>query len=275
MRLQAAAVMGRSLIVRAQRTVVRPRSGCSCRTSSTGSTGYSTGELLAWAALVSLTVIAARFVWVFAASAASRTWSAAFTAPSRRPPWRDSARHRLGGMRGAVSLAAALAVPLDDRRREPRSPTATSSSSSTFSVILATLVLQGLSLPAVIRMLGVGGRERRRGARRREGAHPGGRGRARAAGGAVRRGLGARRHGGARCAGCYGFRASRFAARLDDDADGAHRGAIAGATSGYGESCSRQSAPRSSSSADGGAISDDVMRRVQRDLDLEEARLDV
>jgi CPA1 family monovalent cation:H+ antiporter len=52
------------------------------------------------------------------------------------------------GMRGSVSLAAALALPGDTPQRDLLV-------FLTFAVILATLVLQGLSLPALIRHLGV------------------------------------------------------------------------------------------------------------------------
>jgi CPA1 family monovalent cation:H+ antiporter len=57
-------------------------------------------------------------------------------------------------MRGAVSLAAALALPLRTDAGAPF-PQRDLLIFLTFAVILATLVLQGLSLPAVIRRLGV------------------------------------------------------------------------------------------------------------------------
>jgi CPA1 family monovalent cation:H+ antiporter len=58
------------------------------------------------------------------------------------------------GMRGAVSLAAALALPLQTAAGTPF-PRRTTIQFLTFAVIFATLVLQGLSLPAVIRRLGI------------------------------------------------------------------------------------------------------------------------
>jgi CPA1 family monovalent cation:H+ antiporter len=58
------------------------------------------------------------------------------------------------GMRGAVSLAAALALPLQTDAGTPF-PRRTTIQFLTFAVIFATLVLQGLSLPAVIRRVGV------------------------------------------------------------------------------------------------------------------------
>jgi monovalent cation/hydrogen antiporter len=58
------------------------------------------------------------------------------------------------GMRGAVSLAAALALPLETHAGAPF-PDRDLILFLTFTVIFSTLVLQGLTLPAVIRALGV------------------------------------------------------------------------------------------------------------------------
>lgn len=60
------------------------------------------------------------------------------------------------GMRGAVSLAAALAIPLEGTAGEPF-PERDLIIFLTFGVIFATLVLQGLTLPALIRRLEVPG----------------------------------------------------------------------------------------------------------------------
>ena len=92
--------------------------------------GYSTAELLGWGLLVSAVVIVVRLVWGFTVPYLVR-------AIDRRPPSverRAAPRERLvvswAGMRGSVSLAAALAVPLTHRGRRRPSPTATSSSCS-------------------------------------------------------------------------------------------------------------------------------------------------
>ena len=58
------------------------------------------------------------------------------------------------GMRGVISLAAALALPLTTNAGEPF-PERNLILFLTFCVILTTLVVQGLSLPALIRALGV------------------------------------------------------------------------------------------------------------------------
>ena len=110
--------------------------------------GTAVAVLVAQGALVSAVVIGARLGWVFSVPYLIR-------AIDRRPSQvmrRAGARERLvvgwSGMRGAVSLAAALALPLDFPMRDLIL-------FLTFSVILATLVLQGLTLPALIRRLGV------------------------------------------------------------------------------------------------------------------------
>lgn len=66
----------------------------------------------------------------------------------RRLGWRPRTVMAWAGLRGAVSLAAALALPLDFPERDLLLWL-------TLCVIFATLVLQGLSLPALIRVLGI------------------------------------------------------------------------------------------------------------------------
>jgi monovalent cation/hydrogen antiporter len=114
------------------------------------------GELLFLALLVSLTVIVARFVWVFPA-----TYLPRWLVPSIA---RDDPAPRVGaviviawaGMRGAVSLAAALSLPATFPQRDLLL-------FLTFAVIIATLVGQGLTLPLLLRRLGLsdGGVEER------------------------------------------------------------------------------------------------------------------
>jgi monovalent cation/hydrogen antiporter len=117
-------------------------------------TGRSVATLLGLAALVSAVVIAVRFVWSFTVPYLVR-------ALDRRPSQvarRVGARQRLisswSGMRGAVSLAAALALPLETNSGQPF-PERELILFVTFGVILVTLVVQGLTLPALIRRLGV------------------------------------------------------------------------------------------------------------------------
>lgn len=104
-------------------------------------------ELLGMAVAVSLTVIVARIVWVFAATYLPRRipWIRERDAEPH-PPLRNVAIVSWAGMRGVVSLAAALALPADFPERDLLI-------FLTFGVILATLVGQGLTLPFLVRRL--------------------------------------------------------------------------------------------------------------------------
>jgi CPA1 family monovalent cation:H+ antiporter len=105
-------------------------------------------ELLRYAVVISLTVIVARFVWVFPATYLPRFLSAKVRERDPYPPPRAVVIVSWAGMRGVVSLAAALALAPDF----PQRPLILY---LTFCVIVATLVGQGLSLPWLIRALGV------------------------------------------------------------------------------------------------------------------------
>jgi Na+/H+ antiporter len=105
-------------------------------------------ELLGLAFAVSLTVIVARFIWVFPATYLPRFLSASLRARDPYPSPRAVIIIGWAGMRGVVSLAAALALPPDFPERDLIL-------FLTFAVILATLVVQGLTLPLLIRALGV------------------------------------------------------------------------------------------------------------------------
>jgi len=104
-------------------------------------------QYLEIAAAVSVAVIALRFIWVFPATYLPRLpmWV------RRRDPfpgWRNVVVVAWTGMRGVVSLAAALSLPAMAGRGLMLFVT--------FAVILVTLVLQGLSLPLLMRRLGIG-----------------------------------------------------------------------------------------------------------------------
>jgi len=119
------------------------------------SVGYASAwDLVAHGAVVSLAVIVARFIWVLPATYLPRLLSRRIRERDPAPPWRNVVVVAWSGMRGVVSLAAALAVPL----------MATGGASFpqrdliiflTFCVILVTLVAQGLSLPPLMHALGV------------------------------------------------------------------------------------------------------------------------
>lgn len=111
--------------------------------------------LLGIGVLVSLGVIIARIVWIFPATYLPRALSPGLRARDPSPPWQHVAILAWAGLRGVVSLAAVLALPLALGDGTPF-PQRDLLILITFCVILATLVGQGLTLPWLIRRLGVG-----------------------------------------------------------------------------------------------------------------------
>ncbi|PYL39759.1 MAG: Na+/H+ antiporter [Verrucomicrobia bacterium] len=113
-------------------------------------------SLIRDAALVSGAVILVRIAWVVPATYLPRLFSKKLRARDPVPPWQHVTLVAWCGMRGVVSLAAAFALPfaLNDGRAFPGRDYILF---LTFSVILATLVFQGLTLPTLIRKLGVRG----------------------------------------------------------------------------------------------------------------------
>jgi Na+/H+ antiporter len=111
-------------------------------------------KLFASAAAISLVVIAVRFVWILPLAALER-WLLRKTPDSGKALSNSAAVvASWAGMRGVVSLAAALAIPLttaDDAAFPDRHIILF----LTFAVIFVTLVLQGLSLPWLARKLNV------------------------------------------------------------------------------------------------------------------------
>jgi monovalent cation/hydrogen antiporter len=231
--------------------------------------GYSTGELIGWAVMVNLAVVAARFAWVFASLYVPHLLRARRSIDPT-PSWRSKVVLAWSGMRGAVSLAAALAVPLTTDAGA-QFPFRELIVFLTFSVILGTLVVQGLTLPALIRVLDL---EVDRSEEMEDT-----KARIHAAEAALAR-LDelvdedwVREDTVDRLRRLYDFRRSRFLERIDEGGDGS----IEQRSSDY------QRLLRELLDAERQAvlelrrdrrISDDVMRRVVRDFDLEEARLD-
>ncbi len=109
--------------------------------------GQDAWRIVGVALLLSLVLILSRFVWLFPA-----TWGARLIPSIRRsdpiPPWQNTVIIGWAGMRGVVSLAAALALPRDF----PHRPLIVFLA---FCAIFATLVLQGTTLAWLIRKLGV------------------------------------------------------------------------------------------------------------------------
>lgn len=226
--------------------------------------GTATPRLTWYALLVSAAVIAVRIVWVPIAAWLPRAAVPAIRRNDPYPPWQWLAVISWTGIRGAVSLVAALALPTDFPDRDLIV-------FLTFAVIVATLVLQGLTLPWLIGVLGVsddGSAEREDAKARIRSAEAAlARLEELVADGAVRPDTAARLRGS------FGFRRDRFAARFDDGDDGAIEE----------QSLAYQRLIRELLRAEQaavvalrneGVIDDAVMQRVQRDLDLEAARLD-
>jgi Na+/H+ antiporter len=116
--------------------------------------GHSPFTLLWQALLISLAVIAVRIAWVFPAASLPRLLSARLRARDPCPGWRQLATVAWVGMRGGLSLAAALALPLTLTDGTPF-PQRDLVIFFTFGVILVTLVGQGLSLGPIIGLLGL------------------------------------------------------------------------------------------------------------------------
>jgi CPA1 family monovalent cation:H+ antiporter len=174
-------------------------------------------------------------------------------------------------MRGAVTIAAALVVPLRTDAGLPL-PGRELIIFFAFAVVLGTLVVQGLSMPLVIRALRL---EQDDGGAEAEEAQA----RIRAAEAALARldelvgEAWVREDTAERLRGQYRFRIDRFSARVDPDGDGK----IEKRSLKY-QRLRRELLDTERSAVvemrNMGEISDEVMRRVERDLDLELSRLD-
>lgn len=115
--------------------------------------GISAETAVAYALLAGAVVIAVRFAWMFGTTAMIRALDRRPSQRARRGDWRGRVIGSWAGMRGAVSLAAALALPLATDAGDPL-PGRDLILFITFGVILITLVGQGLTLPLLIRALG-------------------------------------------------------------------------------------------------------------------------
>lgn len=99
--------------------------------------------LIVIALVVSLTVIAIRMTWVFLVAALSRLIRAVTSTHNPFASWQQVTIIAWSGMRGGISLAVALSIP-------PTFPNRAALLFVTFAVILVTLIAQGLSLPHII-----------------------------------------------------------------------------------------------------------------------------
>jgi monovalent cation/hydrogen antiporter len=244
--------------------------GLQLRSVVEGLNEYTAGQLVSYALLTSLTVILVRMLWVFPATYVPRWASRRIRERDPSPSWRNVSVIAWTGMRGVISLAAALALPLQTASGVPF-PDRDLIIFLTFCVILATLVVQGLSLPVLIRALGL--KDDRIGDK--EETH----GRVSIAEAALER-LDelvdedwVREDTAERIRGLYSYRRNRFASRFEGDPDGVEERSAA-----YQhlmvELLGAQRM-RLITMRDEGSIGDEVMHRIERDLDLEESRLEL
>jgi Na+/H+ antiporter len=235
--------------------------------------GRPAGDVVGYAAAICAAVIGARFVWIFTTTYLIRAIDRRPSQRARRSDWRFRAVASWAGMRGAVSLAAALALPVHTDAGAAL-PGRDLIQFITFAVILVTVVGEGLTLPFLIRRLGVvedGSEEEAEETRARlviaraalerideleaeQWTRDGSLERARA---------------------LYRYRQRRFKVRAGkvEDTDGIEEGSLAWQRMMHEVYVvQRQELVRLRNTRE---ISADVMRRVEREIDLEESRLEV
>ncbi len=128
--------------------------GLQARTLIEQTQAFSLRELLIATAWVTLIAVVARFVWVFPATYVPRWVSPSLRKRDPSPPWQAPFLLSFTGIRGVVSLAAALAIPYVTANGQPF-PHRDMILFIAFGVIIVTLVGQGLLLPTVVRWLGL------------------------------------------------------------------------------------------------------------------------
>lgn len=113
---------------------------------------YPLGWLLLWSVAVSAGVIIVRLLWVFPGTYLPRSLSRRIREKEPCPSWQAVTVVGWTGLRGVVSLAAALALPMETAKGLPF-PYRSLLLFLTFAVIVSTLVLQGLTLRPIVRLL--------------------------------------------------------------------------------------------------------------------------
>jgi monovalent cation/hydrogen antiporter len=134
--------------------------GLQARALLAGIGDFAWSDLIVSALVVGGAVIVTRFIWVFPAAYLPRWLIPAIRRKDPSPPWQWAFILGYTGIRGVVSLAAALAIPLTTQSGD-LFPNRDLIIFLSFFVILLTLVGQGLMLPSVIRWLGLANAGRR------------------------------------------------------------------------------------------------------------------
>ena len=238
-----------------------------------GLRSFPANEVAGYTAAVCVAVIGVRFLWMFTTPYAIRVLDRRPAQRARRSDWRTRVVGAWSGMRGAVSLAAALALPLETDSGAPL-PGRDLILFITFALILITVVGQGLTLPTLIRRLGVhedDGLEDSEETRARLAASKAALTRLTE----IEEEEWVREDTVERVRAMYRYRKQRFATRagMIDDEDGIEDRSLA-----YQRlmhvlfDAQRQSLVALRNE---GSISNEVMRRIERELDLEESRLEV
>lgn len=119
--------------------------------------GYDPAQLLFWAVSVLAVVIAGRFLWTYPVTylpplLTRRRRLRRGSPPAHVKPWTFSFVIAWAGMRGVVSLAVAFSIPARQDSGQPF-PGRELILFLTFAVVVGTLLVQGLTLPAVVRIL--------------------------------------------------------------------------------------------------------------------------
>lgn len=128
--------------------------GLQARPLLAGIKSYSLREVILSGVVVSVAVILTRFAWMYPATYLPRLLIPSLAKRDPAPPWQWPFILAFTGLRGIVSLAAALAIPIVTADGTPF-PHRDLVLLVAFVVVVVTLVGQGLALPAVIRSLGL------------------------------------------------------------------------------------------------------------------------
>jgi CPA1 family monovalent cation:H+ antiporter len=121
-----------------------------------GLAGTSLGQAIGYGVLLSVVAMVVRLAWVFPGAYLPRLVRGRFGRRESVPPWQNVAVVGRCGMRGIVSLAAALALPLTLTDGSPF-PGRDLLVFLAFVVIFVTLVVPGVTLGPLVRALKVGG----------------------------------------------------------------------------------------------------------------------